>query len=103
MAIPMELRELSRRKLRYRLYRIQNGNPVDKDDGIKQFFEGQEEFDGWHNFAVTWDVGKEGEFPKGHWVSVSREKSMMEEWQEVVQDLVQDFPTNDVTDKEGDE
>ncbi len=94
MAIPLELRNISRRELRYRLYRLKNQNQVDIEDGIATFFEGQAEFDGWHNFGETWDVGLEGSFPNGHWVAVKRKKSVMQEWEEVVSKHVQEFPVN---------
>lgn len=96
MTIPIECRELPRRQLRYRLYRIQIQNPVDEEDGIREFFETQLEFDGWHNFAVTWDVGKEGTFPEGHWIAVKRKKSMLQEWEEVVSKHVQEFPVDTI-------
>lgn len=93
MAISQELRKLSRRKLRYILFRIQNGNPVDGSDDIKTFFEFQDRFDGWHNFTNTWDVGKEGEWPEGHWVAVGTKKSAKDSWDEKMLELVRDFPS----------
>ena len=91
MAVDKELRTLSRTKLRYRLYRIKNKNEVDPKDGIREYFEGQDEFDGWHNFARTWDVGREGPWPNGHWLAVKRLKSMEQEWNEVLARVAQDF------------
>lgn len=95
MAVPIKYRGLSRREVRYRLYRIQSGKTVNNKDGLKQFFETQVHFDGWHNFGVTWDVGKEGVFPEGHWIAVKRKKSVLQEWEEIVAKHVQEFPTKE--------
>lgn len=92
MAVPKKYRNLSRREVRYRLYRIQSGKIVNAQDGIKKFFESQTHFDGWHNFAITWDVGEEDNFPEGHWLVIKRRKSVLQEWEEVVAQHVQEFP-----------
>ncbi len=65
---------LERRALRYRLYRIKNGNPVESGDNIKEFFEVQDGFDGWENFTFTWDVLK----IHGNWAIVDRYRSVYE-------------------------
>ena len=98
MAVSQEIRTLNRSGVRYRLYRIKNNIEMDTEDGIRTFFEGQDEFDGWHNFTVTWDVGTEGEWPNGHWVAVKRRKSMEQEWNEVLARVVSDFSDRGDTD-----
>lgn len=91
MAVPKKIKTMNRSTLRYRLYRIKNKNEVDEKDGIRDFFESQDCFDGWHNFSKTWDVGEEGQWPHGHWLAVWREKSMEQEWNEILARVVQDF------------
>lgn len=91
MAIEKTLRGLSRSELRYRLYRIKNKIEIDPLDGVKEYFEGQDEFDGWHNFTKTWDVGEEAAWPNGHWLAIKRHKSMEQEWNEVLARVAQDF------------
>lgn len=90
----MDVRELGRRKVRYRLYRIKSEDPL-ADDGLKGHFESQPEFDGWHNFGVTWDTGKEGEWPDGHFVAVPLKESLEASWQKTLLGLVEDFPVED--------
>jgi hypothetical protein len=92
MAVKLDVRELNRRKLRYRLFRIQNGIPVDSEDGLQGYFETQPEFDGWHNFNKTWDVGLEGKWPNGHFSAVALKKSYEERWNEKLLELAQDWP-----------
>jgi hypothetical protein len=92
MAVKLDVRELNRRKLRYRLFRIQNGIPVDSEDGLQGYFETQAAFDGWHNFNRTWDVGVEGKWPNGHWQTVPLTKSAEERWNEKLLELAQDWP-----------
>lgn len=91
MPVDGEARRLGRRKLRYRLYRIQSKDPV-VDDGLKAHFESQDEFDGWHNFGITWDTGPSGEWPEGHFVAVPLSESLEAQWQKTMLGLVQDFP-----------
>jgi hypothetical protein len=93
--VKKDVRELGRRKVRYRLYRIQSGDLVDSNDGLKAHFESQDEFDGWHNFGVTWDTGDEGEWPEGHFLAVPLEESLEAQWQKTVLGLVKDFPTDE--------
>lgn len=62
-----DAKKLSRREVRYRLFRIMNGNPVDVEDGIKKHYEAEDCFQGWQNFAISWDIGREEEDPEGHW------------------------------------
>lgn len=56
---------LPRRKVRYHLYRLRTKaerirDAEDESGPFGVFFAGQEGFDGWENFARTWDVGPEG-------------------------------------------
>lgn len=92
MPVKKDARALGRSDVRYRLYRIANGNPMEPKDGLQKHFETQDEFDGWQNFSATWDVGPEGEWPDGHFVAVSRARSLAEEWQRTMLGLAQPFP-----------
>lgn len=92
MAIKLAVRKFSRRELRYRLFRIQNDIPVDPEDGLQEYFESQEEFDGWHNFTKTWDVKKEDKWPKGHWEAQPLRKSAEASWNAKLLTLAEDFP-----------
>lgn len=94
MAVNLETRELNRRHLRYRLFRIQNDIPVDPEDGLQGYFEGQRYFDGWHNFNKTWDVGAEGKWPNGHFLAVSLQKSAEDTWNDTLLGLAQDWPVD---------
>lgn len=94
MPVKKDVRELGRRKVRYRLYRIQSGDLVDSKDGLKAHFESQDEFDGWHNFGKTWDTGPEGSWPEGHFVAVHLDESLEAQWQKTLLGLVSDFPTD---------
>lgn len=96
MAVPLKLRELPRRKLRYRLFRIQNGIPLDDSNEIQSYFEGQPAFDGWHNFTVTWDVGHQGKWPNGHWKAAKLRVSAEESWNETLLEYAQDWPLPDL-------
>lgn len=95
MPIAKTARNLTRRQLRYRLYRIQSDDPVEKKDGLKAHFESQDEFDGWHNFGKTWDTGPEGKFPEGHYVAQPLHESLEAAWQRRVLLLAADFPVAD--------
>ena len=92
MAVKLEVRELNRHYVRYRLFRIQNGIPVDPEDGIKEYFESQPDFDGWHNFNKTWDVGLQAKWPNGHWIVEKKAKSAEQAWNEKLNELAQDWP-----------
>lgn len=92
MPVKKDVRELDRRKVRYRLYRIQSNKPLDAEDGLKSHFESQDEFDGWHNFGVTWDTGDEGDWPEGHFVAVPLVESLEATWQRTLLGLAQDPP-----------
>lgn len=92
MPVKKDVRGLGRRKIKYRLYRIQQGDLVDPKDGLKAHFESQDEFDGWHNFSRTWDVGPEGEWPEGHFIAVHLKESLEATWQKTLLGLAQDPP-----------
>jgi len=74
-----------RRESRYKLYKIRYA--IDKDKKIpkaysKKFRKSYEEqvgFDGWHNFAITWDVALHDPA-----TVVSRMFSEAEEWERTV-------------------
>lgn len=92
MPVDKDVRSFRRRDIRYRLYRIRSGDPV-ADDGLKSHFESQDDFDGWHNFAVTWDVGEEAEWPDGHFVVVRLRQSLQEKWQRTLLGLAEEPPS----------
>lgn len=76
---------LERRKVRYALYCMrskQEGKtlPNDFDSTLPSKFEEQDGFDGWKNFAITWDVALHDTYKV-----VSRHFSEAEEWERVVQ------------------
>ena len=89
--------QLSRRKLRYWLFRFRteaiqsvssNGAPA----GLKQHFERLSNFTDWKEFAVKWDV------PPGEATEpvpleiISRKFSVWEEWQATMRSEVQAHP-----------
>ena len=45
-----------RSDLRYKLYRIKNGNMMEGDEELKKYIEKMPGFEGWHLFAERWDV-----------------------------------------------
>lgn len=92
MAVNLETRALGRRKIRYMLFRIQNEIPVDREDGLREYFEGQLHFDGWHNFNKTWDVGTESTWPNGHFLAVPLKRSAEDKWNDKLLELAQDWP-----------
>lgn len=76
---------LERRNIRYALYCMrskQEGKnmPEDFDYNLTDKFEKQDGFDGWKNFATTWDVALDNPYSV-----VSRHFSEAEEWERVVQ------------------
>lgn len=76
---------LERRQVRYALYCMrskQEGKilPEDFDSTLPSKFEEQEGFDGWSNFAITWDVTLHNPYK-----ITSRHFSEAEEWERVVQ------------------
>jgi hypothetical protein len=84
-AFSVEGRELraQRKNIRYRLYRLRTEkeglSASGETDDFRQRFENQAGFDGWLNFAVTWDVAFEDPYR-----IVSRRLSQEEEWNEVL-------------------
>jgi len=81
---------LNRRQIRYWLYKIKGSLtersdgtfttlPEDIPSGFQESYEEQHGFDGWGNFAVTWDV--ELHDPE---VLVSRLFSEEEEWHRII-------------------
>ena len=68
--------------VRYWCYRFQtetNGGASadDAPKGFRKYFESQELFSGWKNFAVKWDVSDDDPF-----LLVRRGKSVWREWDE---------------------
>ena len=85
---------LQRRRIRYLLYRLQAEAAEDKPrpdlpEGFEEFFESQKWFDGWGNFAVTWDVGdpmdEESRGSADPFEVLPRYMSVWEEWDEEIE------------------
>lgn len=72
-----------RKKVRYRLYRLRTEKAGKCSSGEKkefrEKFEKQPFFDGWQNFAVSWDVAFDDPYRIVH-----RQLSEQEEWDEVM-------------------
>lgn len=86
-----------RKQIRYRLFRLRSEavDEIEFDDtpkGFKKFYADQKWFDGWENFAVTWDVGDpENPEPRGSGDPlevVPRYMSIEEEWEETLADHI---------------
>jgi hypothetical protein len=75
---------IRRKNTRYNLYSLKNatisGNVLDISDDFKSIYTMQDGFDGWSNFAITWDVALDQ--PEK---VVSRRFSDEEEWERTVQ------------------
>ncbi len=88
----MKLEELSRRQVRYWLFRFRTekeggAKATGAPRGLRKRFEGQPEFDGWAKFGMTWDVA-EGDYFK----AVPRKYTIHEEWNATLRRLVIDLP-----------
>ncbi len=75
-----------RRRIRYCLFRLNTeeaeGIPVDDiPAGLKKHYESSEEFDGWKNFGVTWDVDDNDPL-----VTVPRYESINEAWDRQIEE-----------------
>lgn len=87
----MEARNIRglRKHIRYQLYRLKSeaeGRACNvSEEGFKETFECQEGFDGWKNFAMTWDVKLDQ--PE---VVIARKLSETEAWENVIKSK---FPT----------
>lgn len=72
-----------RKAIRYKLYRLrteaQGRVAAEVEDEFREFYEKQEGFGGWKNFAMTWDVDLDD--PE---VIIHRDRSEAEEWEDVV-------------------
>lgn len=72
-----------RKDVRYRLYRLRTEKEglaaSGQEDDFRERFESQPGFDGWLNFAMTWDVAFDDPYR-----IVSRRHSEVEEWEEVL-------------------
>jgi len=84
--------EKTKAEVRYRLYRkrkeAQDGVPYDLEEWIIDFFEEQEDFLGWENFAIYWDV----HYEEGVWVTFIRDHSEYDEWNARVRKLTDVLP-----------
>ena len=92
-----EFVSLSRRKLRYWLFRFRtealqsvssNGAPA----GMKEFFENLPRFTNWTEFAVRWDVPPGDPRQPVPMQIISRKFSVWEEWQATMRQEVSVHP-----------
>lgn len=99
----MSLFDLSRRKIRYWLFRAKkkelDGTPLGDDApaGFRQEVEAMDGFTGWANFAEGapdgWDISQEQPF-----VIVERNHSVDAEWTAELARTVKPLPVTEVTD-----
>jgi len=92
-----EFTQLSRRKLRYWLFRfrteaIQSVSTNSAPKGMKEFFENLEGFTNWKEFAVTWDVPPGDPRQPVPMKIVPRKFSVWEEWQATMRSEVKVHP-----------
>ncbi|GAH00147.1 unnamed protein product [marine sediment metagenome] len=88
MLTKAEVLSLSRREVRYHLYRIrtyEEGGSSHKANALKEYYERQKGFTNWSGFARTWDVGDEG-----HHKIVEREFTEEQEWNSELSSLIGD-------------
>jgi len=83
------VREETRRIVRYWCFRFQTevsggASADDAPKGLRTYFEKQDLFSNWNNFAVKWDVDRLDPF-----TLVRRAKSVWREWDDA---LVKDVP-----------
>ena len=88
--------DLTRKRVRYFCFRIQNevegGAPAPEiPEGFKEYFEEQELFTGWENFAATWDVTKDDPFKL-----YKRRFTIHEEWNATLRAVVPELPVKKV-------
>lgn len=71
------------KRARYWCYRIQNevtgGAEANPPRGFKEFIEGLENFGGWKQFAITWDLAGHNPF-----MVVHRLTSVWQDWEHVM-------------------
>lgn len=89
---------LTRRQVRYICFRLKTaatgGESASGDgflehaDEIKDHFESQDDFDGWKQFGVTWDVGE-----KAHLVAVILKQSHASTWNRILKKEAKPFPS----------
>ena len=53
--------KMTKRQVRYLCYRLRTGAEKEEEvndipEGFKEYFEEQDYFDSWINFAMTWDI-----------------------------------------------
>ena len=94
------MNELTKRNIRYICFRIQTelggGAKANKErDGIMQFvgdvrnhMESQKDFDGWGNFAKTWDVDE-----KSPLTVILRKSSIQNNWNNFLKRQAKELPT----------
>ena len=84
-----DILQLTRREVRYHLYRIrthEEGGTSHRSNQIKSYYEVQEDFTTWSDFARKWDIGPE---PQHHKI-VKRRFTEEQEWNQELSSLVGD-------------
>ena len=80
----MEYNDIKIRLASLRSKALYNREPnYDFPEGFIESFENQENFRGWANYHVTWDV-----FEDDPWRCVLRKKSQEQEWHETLEKVV---------------
>jgi len=86
-----DILKIPRSRVRYKLYRIrtyEEGGMFHNANDIKEFYENQEGFTTWIEFARTWDIDKEGQ----HHRIIKRLMTEEEEWIAQLQELAEVMP-----------
>jgi hypothetical protein len=86
-----DILKIPRRNVRYQLYRIrtqEEGGPSHTAKTIKEYYEKQNNFTCWSDFARRWDVDKEGK----HNRIVTRKFTELQEWNRQLTELVEELP-----------
>jgi len=84
-----DILQLTRREARYHLYRIrthEEGGVSHKAKTIKAYYEEQEDFTTWSDFARKWDIGLKGQ----HHKIVKRQHTEEQEWNRELSSIVGD-------------
>jgi len=84
--------ELSRRQIRYWCFRFKTeaeGGPpaTGAPRGLRQRLEGEDAFEGWRKFAITWDVDEDEPL-----VVIPRNFSVWEDWDRTLRRVVKPLP-----------
>ena len=86
-----DILQLSRREIRYQLYRIrtfEEGGSSHKAKDLKEFFENQKGFTCWSGFARQWDLDQEGK----HFRIIKRQFTEEQEWNYKLNSFAEELP-----------